>query len=172
MNRFFLIGYMGCGKTTSGLFAASGSGLAFVDMDSYIEEKHHKTVAEIFAEQGQDKFRKLEHDTLIELSARDNVIIATGGGAPCFFNNMELMNASGSTIYIRMTAEHLTYRLESVNGGGRPLIAGKRGDELLQFIRSGLEQRETFYLRAQNIVEGSDEEIANILLTKIRSLLK
>lgn len=172
MNRFFLIGYMGCGKTTSGRFAATESGLEFIDMDSYIEEKCRKTVTEIFAEQGQDNFRKLEHDTLIELSSRDNVIIATGGGAPCFFNNMELMNQSGSTIYIKMSPEHLTRRLESVNGGGRPLIAGKSGEELLQFIRTGLAQREMFYLRAKTTIEGSDEEIAGILLSHVRGLLQ
>jgi len=172
MNRFFLIGYMGCGKTTSGRYVASKTNLSFIDMDVFIEEKYHKSITQIFADMGQDKFREIERKALEDLASFENVIIATGGGAPCFFDNMKLMNNSGNTIYIRMSAEHLTRRLESVNGGGRPLIAGKKGPELLDFIQNGLSQREAFYMQATNIVTGTDEEIADVLLEKVNELIK
>ena len=82
MNRFFLIGYMGCGKTTSGRYVASKTNLSFIDMDVFIEEKYHKSITQIFADMGQDKFREIERKALEELANFENVIIATGGGPP------------------------------------------------------------------------------------------
>lgn len=163
MNRVFLIGYMGCGKTTLGKRIAAETGFTFVDLDGFIEQKYHKTVADIFSEMGQDKFREIEAATLAEVALFENVVIATGGGAPCFFNNMEIMNNAGLTVYIKMSPAQLAERLEHSRAGKRPLIAGKSGQELLEFIENGLLQREQFYLQARLFVSGSDDEI----ITKI-----
>ena len=85
MIRIFLIGYMGAGKTTLGKAFAKKYNLSFVDLDWYIEERFHKTVQELFAERGEDGFRELERNMLHEVADFENVIISTGGGAPCFF---------------------------------------------------------------------------------------
>jgi len=159
MNRIFLIGYMGCGKTTLGKRIAEQTGFAFLDLDGYIEQKYLKTVATIFDELGQEAFREIERKMLAEVADFENVVIATGGGAPCFFDNIELMNKAGLTVYIKMTPEQLAFRLEHSRAGKRPLIAGKTGEELRHFIEDGLLQREQFYLQANIIVAGSDDEI-------------
>jgi shikimate kinase len=154
---------MGSGKTSMGIKLAENLGLTFVDMDHHIEEKYHKTVSQIFAESGQDAFRKLEQNCLHEVAEFENCVIATGGGAPCFFDNMEFMNTHGLTVYLNLSAEQLATRLELSRAGKRPLIANKQGNELRQFIAEGLSAREAFYKQAKVSVSGSDEEIlANI----------
>lgn len=90
--KIYLIGYMGCGKSTLGRRLAQHTGLQFIDMDHYIEMRNYKTVPQIFAEEGEDVFRQKERNALEELAEFTDTIVATGGGAPCFFNNMELMN--------------------------------------------------------------------------------
>ncbi len=158
-SRIYLIGYMGCGKSTIGKFVAEKIGYTFLDLDGFIEEKYHKKVAEIFNEFGQDRFREIERAALIEVSSFEKVIVATGGGAPCFFDNMEVMNKTGLTIYMFMTVDQLAARLENSRPGKRPLIEGKTGAELRQFIQDGLGARAPFYTQATKIVQGTDEEI-------------
>lgn len=163
MKRIFLIGYMGSGKTSMGIKLAENLGLTFVDMDHHIEEKYHKTVSQIFEESGQDAFRKMEQNCLHEVAEFENCVIATGGGAPCFFDNMTFMNAHGLTVYLNLSSEQLAARLEMSRAGKRPLIANKQGDELRQFIAEGLSAREVFYKQAKVSVSGTDDEIlANI----------
>lgn len=163
MKRIFLIGYMGSGKTSMGIKLAENLGLTFVDMDHHIEEKYHKTVSQIFEESGQDAFRKMEQSCLHEVAEFENCVIATGGGAPCFYDNMTFMNAHGLTVYLNLSSEQLAARLEMSRAGKRPLIANKQGDELRQFIAEGLSAREVFYKQAKVSVSGTDDEIlANI----------
>ena len=99
MKRIFLIGYMGAGKTTVGKVLSRQLGLSFVDLDHYIEGRYHKTVGQLFAEKGEEAFREIERRMLREVAAFENVLISTGGGTPCFFDNMEFMNAYGTTVY-------------------------------------------------------------------------
>ena len=163
MKRIFLIGYMGSGKTSMGIKLAENLGLTFVDMDHHIEEKYHKTVSQIFEESGQDAFRKMEQNCLHEVAEFENCVIATGGGAPCFYDNMTFMNAHGLTVYLNLSSEQLAARLEMSRAGKRPLIANKQGDELRQIIAEGLSAREVFYKQAKVSVSGTDDEIlANI----------
>ncbi len=169
MNRFFLTGYMGCGKSTIGKMLASTLGFAFIDLDTYIESKYHKTIAQIFAENGEDKFREIEHKHLLQVAEFENTVIATGGGAPCFFDNMEFMNSCGITVYIKLTAEQLAARLEASPGGIRPLLSNRKGDELIQFIKEGLARRESYYVQSQYIIDGTGT-VENIT-KKITSLL-
>ena len=166
MERIFLIGYMGSGKTTMGKMLAQKMNFVFVDMDAMIEEKYHKTVSQIFAEMGQDKFREIERQCLHEAAEFQNTVIATGGGAPCFFDNMEFMNSKGLTVYLKMTPQQLATRLESSKAGKRPLLADRKGEELRKFIQEGLEMRELFYEKAQIKITGTDDE----MLEKVLSL--
>jgi len=165
MSRIFLIGYMGCGKTTVGKLLAAQLNLGFVDLDAYIEEKHFKTVSRIFSENGETEFRRIEQQCLHEVAEFENVIISTGGGAPCFFDNIEFMNSQGTTVYLKLSPKELKLRLENSRAGKRPLLANRKGEELLRFISDGLAKRESFYSKANLIVSGSDEDIVNEIRT-------
>lgn len=159
----YLVGYMGCGKSTIGRKLARRMEMDFIDMDSEITRVTGKTVGEVFAELGEDGFRLLEKDVLKDISGKEDAIVATGGGAPCFFDNMDVMNRSGLTIYFKMGPEKLAARLEYCKDK-RPLIRDKSQEELVGFIAANLEKREPFYMRAKLIIDGdkvSDEYIAN-----------
>ena len=159
MNRIFLIGYMGSGKTTVGKLLAAKLGYSFVDMDVHIEEKLFKSVSQIFAELGEEQFRLLERQSLYEVAKSDRVVISTGGGAPCFFDNMKYMNEHGISIYLKLSPEQLAVRLGDSHINKRPLIADKKGEELLRFIREGLAIREPYYLQAVFSVTGDIESL-------------
>lgn len=150
MTRIFLIGYMGVGKTTVGKKLARILSKNFIDLDKFIESKYHKTIAELFAEKGEDEFRKIEERALSEVSQIENVIVSTGGGAPCFFDNMKLMNESGLTVYIYAEPSELAARLLA-SKNVRPIIAGKSPEELIPFITTHLSERERFYNQAKII---------------------
>jgi shikimate kinase len=156
---------MGSGKTAMGKLLAKNLQLDFIDLDAYLEGKYHKSIARIFEESGENHFRELEKNCLHEVGEFENVVISTGGGAPCFFDNMDFMNKTGDTIYLKLSPEHLAERLRKSKAGVRPLIAGKKGDELIQFIRDGLSKRELFYNRAKCIITGSDQSIIDRINT-------
>lgn len=163
MTRIFLIGYMGSGKTTIGKLLAKKLGYSFIDMDAQIEAMQFKTVAQIFAEQGEDKFRLLEQKCLHEVAEFDDVIISTGGGAPCFFDNITYMNANGLTIYLKHSAAELAERLGGSNIAKRPILGNRQGEELIQFIAEGLAKREPYYSQAAHAISGAvEEEVAQI----------
>ena len=156
---FFLIGFMGSGKSSLGRLAASELGFSFYDMDEMIEKSQHKSLSQIFKENGEDHFRKLESDLLRNIPLLENAIIATGGGVPCFSDNMEYMNSIGKTIYINLTPEQLKVRLEATDIDSRPLLKDKREEELLRYITSKLAEREAFYKQAHYIITGEDDEL-------------
>lgn len=153
--RIFLIGFMGSGKTTLGKQLARKLGYDFIDQDDYIEKKAGCTIARYFEKYGEEAFRKFEHEALKELIKIENAVISTGGGAPCFFNNIEIMNKSGIAIYLKMKPEVLRSRLRHAQTE-RPLIKGKTEQELLEFIKSKLTEREPFYLKAKHVIESMD----------------
>jgi len=159
--RIFLTGYMGSGKTTVGRPLAKALGLRFIDMDHYLTDTRHKTIPELFEEFGESGFRNVEREILTELISLDEVVIATGGGAPCFFDNMDAMNRAGHTIYLQVSPEGLAARLKH-GRDKRPLLRGKNDKELLDYIRTALSARETFYRQARIIVDCdgySDQQI-------------
>jgi len=157
---------MGCGKTTAGKKLAQELNLTFLDLDFYIEQKYNKKIREIFENQGEDKFRQLEQSALISILESDNIIVATGGGTPCFSNNMELMNNNGYTVYIKLDPEKLAKRLETLDAS-RPLLKNKTGKQLLDYISDTLTVREKYYLQSKSIVDGN-----NINMCEIVKLLK
>lgn len=146
---------MGCGKTTTGKRIAKKYGLDFIDLDHYIENRYFKTIPQLFEEKGEDGFRQIEHNMLIEVSEFENAVISTGGGAACFFDNMDIMNKSGETIYLKASPENLFKYLKTATQN-RPLLQGKNDEELLHFIKEGLEKREPFYMKAKHIMDYMD----------------
>lgn len=150
--RIFLIGYMGSGKSMLGKGLAKKLKLSFIDMDTYIEERNFKTIPQIFSDDGEDGFRKIEQKALHELAQFEDVVIATGGGAPCFFDNMEVIKRSGRSIYLKGSPRIIAERLKQ-SKIERPLIKGKNFTELVAFIDETLAKRENWYKQADVIVE-------------------
>jgi len=146
---------MGCGKSTLGRRLSEHLGLQFVDMDHYIEMRNHKTIPQIFEEEGEAEFRNKERKALEELSEFTNIIIATGGGAPCFFDNIDLMNNTGKTIYMNIEPSILADRLLK-SKTERPLIKGKSREELVEFIDHTLKKRNQFYQQAKFEINQPD----------------
>lgn len=148
---------MGAGKSTMGKWLAQVMSLEFIDLDNFIESRQHKTIKEIFAEIGEDGFRQLERRSLEEVSQFEDVIISLGGGTPCFFDNMEVVNQSGTSVYLKPSEEVLLRRL--IKGKHkRPLLADKSDDQILQVIREQLAWREPYYLKAHITFEASHLE--------------
>ena len=134
---------------------ASALNLTFVDLDTYLEERFFRTIPQIFAEEGEDAFRRKERKVLEEVAAFDQVIVATGGGAPCFFDNMELMNEAGYCVFLDVDMETLIHRLTHARIE-RPLVKGKSPNELREFIGGLMQKRRPFYERARYIIKGSE----------------
>lgn len=153
MKRIFLIGYMGAGKTTVGKVLSKQLGLSFIDLDHYIEGRYHKTVGQLFAERGEDAFREIERKMLREVALFEDTLVSTGGGVPCFFDNMEFMNGSGKTVYLKVSVGELAKRLEACKTI-RPVLKGRSGSELKEFIAENLQKREPFYMRASVVFEA------------------
>jgi len=156
---------MGSGKSTIGKRLAHLTGLSFIDLDKYIEERNCRSVPQIFAMEGEDAFREKEHKALLEVSEFDNVVVATGGGSPCFFGNMELMNKTGITLFLDVEVPVLARRL-AFSKTERPLIKGKTRQDLTDFINSNLEKRRPFYEKSQYRITGTEinpEEILRLI---------
>jgi shikimate kinase len=151
MQNVFLIGYMGAGKTTIGGRLAKRLGKQFVDTDRFIENRYRKKISELFAEKGEASFREIERSVLQEVAQFENTVVSTGGGAPCFFDNMDLMNRSGVTVYLKVSESGLTERLLA-GRQQRPLVGNKTEAELKEFIADSLGKREAWYSRASIVL--------------------
>ena len=162
MNRIYLIGFMGCGKTSWGKKLAAGLGFRFIDLDHVLEAKAGMTIPEYFATHGEEAFRRLESDVLKQTDYPENVVVSTGGGLPCFFDHMDWMNYTGQTVYIHLSPKALAVRLENAKTP-RPVLQGKKGDELVAFIEHKLAEREGFYAQATHIVSGIDMSVEGLM---------
>lgn len=151
--NIYLIGYMGSGKTTVGKRLARLMNYEFVDLDHLFEERYHISVFDFFEKYDEEAFRKIENELIKEISEKEDLVISTGGGAPCFYNNMELMNKSGITVYLQMAIKSLVDRLSNAKKA-RPILKGLSEDELYDFIESQMAKREAFYNQAQVKVKG------------------
>ena len=149
----YLIGYMGAGKTTYGKRLARDINYHFIDLDQKIEAEQGKTIADIFAERGEDGFRQIEREAMTQTFGLENTIVATGGGTPCFFDNMQQLNAHGATLYIEMTPKSLVWNLMNSHKD-RPLLHDKTYEELVDYVSVTLEKRLPFYTQAKYVVNG------------------
>ena len=165
----YIIGFMGSGKTTAGKKLASLLGWSFIDLDKRIEEYTGKTIPEIFSQNGEDYFRIIETQLLRNLKSCTKTVISTGGGTPCYIDNMDFMIETGLTIYLKLTPAELKSRL-SQSKGERPLINDLDQKELTFFIKEKLAVREKWYERSDITINGIDLEI-NLLLSHVKSSL-
>lgn len=158
MNRIVLIGYMYSGKSTFGSKIAKRLNYEFVDLDKAIEQKYHYTVEDIFAKFSEDIFRQIEKDMLKEVLKKEHIVIASGGGTPCFNNNMRLIKQEAISLYLQMSAEQLFSRM-SVSKKPRPMLSCIAKDKRLEFIKQSLKQREKYYLKADIVVDGFNPNV-------------
>lgn len=152
MKCIILIGYMCAGKTTVGKALAKELGRTFYDLDWYVEERFHKKVPQIFAEEGEARFRDLERRMLHEVAEFENIVLSCGGGTPCHFDNMDYMNSVAETYYLKATPDTLIQHI-AISRGERPLLKGKSPEELREFVSTQLAEREPYYEKAQHIVD-------------------
>ena len=128
MRPIFLIGYMGSGKTAVGRSLACRYGIEHIDLDWRIEQRFHQKISDMFATIGEGGFRRRERNMLHEVMGMENVVISVGGGTPCFFDNMELMNAVGKTIYLQASVGVLIKRI-AWSQNKRPMVANKTQED-------------------------------------------
>lgn len=161
MNLVFLVGFMGCGKTSWGRKFSAALGYKFIDLDHELEARAGMTIPEYFTTHGEDAFRKLESDILKTTPYQTNTVVSTGGGLPVFFDNMDWMNKHGKTLYIQLSPKALAGRLENAKTQ-RPVLQGKKGDELVELITQKLAEREQHYLKASHHISGIDMSVEKL----------
>ena len=169
----YLIGYMCSGKTTLGTLLKEIANVTFTDLDQYIEESEGKTINEIFAQKGEEEFRNMERAALKEVTETIGGVIATGGGTPCFFDNMEYMKENGNVVYLNCSRKELFDRLK-IYKASRPLLKDKNDDEIKEFIENSLPKREPFYNNASIIIDAdplSTEEGAVATAKKVLEIV-
>lgn len=156
--KIFLIGFMGSGKSTLGKKLALKLDYHFVDIDKVIETEINMSIADYFQQNGENAFRELENSMMKSINLPENSIVATGGGAPCFFDNLDWMNQNGVTVYLSLSPKALVKRLK--NGvGERPVLQNLSGDALEEFISVRLNEREKYYEQAKLILKGLDQTV-------------
>ncbi|MDD5781385.1 MAG: shikimate kinase [Muribaculaceae bacterium] len=175
MQPIFLIGYMGSGKSTLGFTLSRLTGLDFIDIDTFIENRYHKSISQLFADHGEQWFRNVERNVLHELGEFENVIIACGGGTPCHLGNMDFMLAHGNVVWLDASVDSIFLRLAIPSARRkRPLIANMDDAQLRSFIIEALASRQPFYSRAnihfdasrlesRDQIDQSTAELASIL---------
>jgi shikimate kinase len=164
--KIYLIGYMGSGKSTLGKSLAKAFGISWLDLDSEIESRYKISIPDFFSKYGETAFRDVEHKVLNDLVSAPDMVISTGGGVPCFHNNMELMNETGLTIYLEATPALILTRIGPY-AWKRPLFQRMDGTDILEKITAHLKSREKFYRQAQITIDATNpdiEELKNLIL--------
>lgn len=160
--RLFIIGYKSSGKTTIGKKLARHLKMEFIDLDHFIEEREGKSIPEIYTTIGDTEFRTLEWSALKEIVKKENVIVSTGGGAPCHCDNMNLMEKYGQVLYIHLDNDTLVSRLKHATKD-RPIVLNKTDEELRDYISELRNRCEHHYTRAKYIVEGKGLTVERII---------
>jgi shikimate kinase len=166
VNRFFLLGFMGCGKSYWGEKVATDLGFEWIDLDEYIERKEARSIKEIFGKEGETAFRKIEKEALNEVARLENIVISLGGGAPCFFDNMDLINGSGVSFYLKTNTTTLVNRLKSEKVK-RPLLARLSDVELFNFIENKVNERSVFYQKASFMIDAEQGDVLSFIKKNI-----
>ena len=171
--RLYLIGYMGCGKSTVGRKIARFAHLDFVDTDSRIEQREDASVADIITYQGEEYFRKVEQSVLADTATEDDVVISTGGGLPMWGDNMAQIKRLGLSIYLRRSPKNIMSRLSPYGRAKRPKFRGLNDEQLLAFMTTHMAEREPIYSQADVVIDCdtmSDEAVIELILSNIRKL--
>ena len=170
-DRIFLIGYMGCGKTTIGKMLARRLGARFEDTDAMVERVEGASVEDVFYYEGEERFRLLERKTLDAIDKMDEfLVVATGGGLPVKGDNMKRLLEMGMVVYLERPAEQIMKRLTPYGLKRRPKLAKLRPDEILGYMRDEIMERERFYLEAPytiRCVSLSDKAIVEDIISKL-----
>lgn len=161
-DRIYIIGYMCSGKSSISRRLANKLGYQAFDTDDMFEEKYHISVQDFFDKYGEEYFRKFESDILKKTGKFHNVVISTGGGTPCFFDNMQWMNENGATVFVKISPMTAYHRLQSARRK-RPLIQGKNEEELCQYVENHYNSRLQYYEQATITVKGESVNIDEIL---------
>ena len=169
MSKIFLIGFMGSGKSFVGQQLAAKLGYGFIDVDTLIENTEGSKIAQIFENHGETHFRKIESEYTRRLEELENTVISTGGGAPCFHDNMTWLNANGTTIYLSAPPELLYKRLKN-EGENRPVLRGRTEADLLEFIENKIAERAKFYSAAHITIHqtADGEQVLMDILTALK----
>ena len=139
---------MGAGKSRLGSRIAGFMDMKFIDLDSEIKKDQELTIDQIFHEKGEKGFREIEKRILHQHINSDQFVLACGGGTPCYEDNMEVMNKSGTTIFLDVPQEVLFSRLSN-SKQKRPLIENKNEEELRKYIDQKLAGRKKYYNKAK-----------------------
>ena len=159
--RIYLIGYMGSGKSTLGTELAQAFGISRIDLDEEFELRYKISITNFFTKYGENTFRELENKLLLEFSTVPDIILSTGGGTPCFYGNMNLMNSSGITVYLSATPELLLTRIGS-STRKRPLLKNLKGENTLQKISQHLQSRIHYYEKANITIDALSPDVAQL----------
>ncbi len=162
MNRIYIVGYMGAGKTTAARRLANRLGWEVYDTDAMLEEKYHISVDDFFHKYDEPLFRRLESQILHETEQYDNAVISTGGGTACFFDNMDWMNQNGKTVFLKISPASAVSRL-MVSKKKRPLAKNKTEEELREYVESHYTSRMPFYDKAQYTIKAEDLDIDQLV---------
>lgn len=162
--KVILLGYMASGKSSVGPLLAEKLGHDFIDLDDEIASRIGMDIPAIFSKKGEIFFRKKETETLIDiLHGNSNLVLALGGGTPCYGNNMQIINASTpNSFYLKLTIPHLAVRL-SAEKQERPLVANIPNKDLPEFIGKHLFERTPFYNKANHIIEVNDKSLDEVV---------
>lgn len=159
--RIFLIGYMCSGKSTVGKRLAKRLNYDFIDLDDFFEENYHISIEGFFEKYDEEAFRKLENKLLNDLLKFDNVVISTGGGTPCFYDNMEIIKNNDVSIYLKMHEKSLETRVLN-SRKTRPVLKHVKKENLNEFIKKQIKEREEYYLKATHIIKGESVDYNEI----------
>lgn len=159
--RIFLVGFMFSGKSTVGKLLAKSMGYEHIDTDHMFESLYNISINDFFEKYGQDLFRELEHKLLLTLIEKDNIVISTGGGLPCFHNNMELIKQNGISIHINMSFKSIIHR-QKKSKKNRPLLRNKSQEEIEIFLQDLLAKRIGIYNQSNIIIKGEDLNIKEL----------
>lgn len=170
-ERLYIVGYMASGKTTFGRALAERLGWNFLDLDEEIERREGKTISEIIAKRGEGQFRLIESMALKSTAGLKQTVVACGGGTPCFRDNMEFMTLHGLTLWLVASPERLVERLLEA-GETRPLVAGKKPDELLEFVKAHLRSRQPHYFKASWRFSGEHLETCEEIAAAVDAFLQ
>ncbi|HYN44977.1 MAG TPA: shikimate kinase [Candidatus Limnocylindrales bacterium] len=175
-RKYYLVGMPSSGKSTVGKLLAGFLGLTFVDLDDVIVAEEGMEISEIFSSKGEPYFRELERDSLHDhINKEEGFVMATGGGTPCFFDNMNKMNLSGTTIFLKVDVDQLFTKLSKKGIQKRPLLKDKTLEELHAELKNKFEERRVYYEQAKIVLDQTFKDISdrtNEVLFAIRTLEK